>query len=71
MMGPVIRPSPGAVPRRSRAREPITDDVSEQSVIAHETPTPVRSVLARVWRAITRSEPTVADIVTKPTRHTL
>jgi hypothetical protein len=59
------------VPRRIRAREPITDDVSEQSAIARESPTPVRSLLARLWRAITRSEPTVADIVTKPTRHTL
>jgi hypothetical protein len=51
--------------------KPSTTAATEPATGTPSTPTRIRGVLARLWRAVTRTETTTADVLSKPTRHTL
>lgn len=76
ILGPFVHRRAAYLVLPSAAAE-TTWDVPKPLTTAQTPPAPAapqraaQSLLARIWRALTRSEATAADVLSKPTRHTL
>jgi hypothetical protein len=76
ILGPFVHRRDAYLVLPSAAAE-TTGDVPKPLMTAQTPPAPAgpqraaQSLLARIWRPVTRAEATAADVVSKPTRHTL